>query len=85
MVLGIIIAMSNVTSDEPDDLKVFSTSNTKSDLDSGKWNEIRPGGATRCSRGDAFGFFVKKGDNSKLILEFQGGGVCWGEHTSTPL
>lgn len=34
----------------------------------------------KCARGDKYSFFVKPGAtaDSNLIIEFQGGGICWG-------
>merc|ERR1712194_1561 len=41
------------------------------------WQAIRPGGATTCSHGTEFAFFVRLGDPSKLVVELQGGGCCF--------
>ena len=38
-------------------------------------------GATSCSRGDPFVFFVRKGRTDRVILEFMGGGACWSDAT----
>lgn len=45
---------------------------------------VYPGGETRClsSRRPEFGFQVVPGDSDKLVLYFQGGGVCWNEFTA---
>jgi hypothetical protein len=45
------------------------------------WNEMAPVGATTCSRGDPFVFFVRKGRTDRVILEFMGGGACWSDAT----
>jgi hypothetical protein len=45
------------------------------------WNEMAPVGATSCSRGGPFVFFVRKGRTDRVILEFMGGGACWSEAT----
>jgi len=50
------------------------------DLDDG-WNEIDPGGDTRCARGTDFSFFVRPGTTNKLVVEFIGGGACWNAET----
>jgi hypothetical protein len=44
-------------------------------------NVLRPGGATVCSRGTEYAFFVVPGDRHKVIVEFEGGGACWDEIT----
>lgn len=49
--------------------------------DRGEWIEVEPGGETRCARGDAYRYFVRGGDPSKVIIDFQGGGACWNEET----
>ena len=36
-----------------------------------------PGGDTICSDGSPYRFFVHRGDPSKLLIEFEGGGACW--------
>lgn len=43
----------------------------------GQWIEIAPGGDTVCSRGTPYRFFVRGGDPSKVLVDFQGGGACW--------
>jgi hypothetical protein len=42
-----------------------------------QWRTIAPGGATLCSDGSSYRFFVHPGDPAKLLLEFEGGGACW--------
>ncbi len=42
-----------------------------------QWRTIEPGGATVCSDGSPFRFFVHAGDPAKLLIEFEGGGGCW--------
>lgn len=46
-------------------------------LEAGVWNQIRPGGETTCAYGEAYSFFVRPGDESRLMIHFQGGGACW--------
>ncbi len=43
----------------------------------GSWIEVAPGGDTICSRGTEYRFFVRGGDPSRVIIDFQGGGACW--------
>jgi hypothetical protein len=50
------------------------------ELDPG-WNKLEGGGATVCSRGDAFSFFVHPGTVNKVVIEFEGGGACWNPST----
>jgi hypothetical protein len=42
-----------------------------------QWRTIEPGGATLCSDGSSYRFFVHPGDPAKLLVEFEGGGACW--------
>ena len=41
------------------------------------WNEFAPGGATTCSDGSPYRFFVRPGSAEKLMLYMMGGGGCW--------
>lgn len=43
------------------------------------WYEISPAGDTLCGRGRPFSFFFKKGSSTtnSLIVEFEGGGICF--------
>lgn len=43
----------------------------------GEWIAVEPGGDTVCSRGTDYRFFVRGGDPSRVIIDFQGGGACW--------
>ncbi|MEO8608247.1 MAG: pectin acetylesterase-family hydrolase [Chloroflexota bacterium] len=43
------------------------------------WNAIIPGGDTLCSKGTPFSFFVHPGKSDKLLIYFDGGGMCWDE------
>jgi hypothetical protein len=45
------------------------------------WNTVEPGGATICSKGDPFKFFVRPGATDKVVIEFSGGGACWSDAT----
>lgn len=51
------------------------------DLPKSKVSVLKPGGATVCSRGAEYAFFVIPGDPQKVIVEFEGGGACWDEVT----
>ena len=51
----------------------------RDDLDG--WEEIFPGGETRCARGEPFSFFVNKGTSGKVVVDFIGGGACWNAQT----
>ncbi len=46
-----------------------------------QWETIVPGGDTVCSDGSPYRFFVHRGDASKLLIEFEGGGACWSGST----
>ncbi len=48
------------------------------------WQEIRPGGATACSDGSPWRFYVAQGAADKVIINFQGGGACWDAATCNP-
>ncbi|MFK7873817.1 MAG: pectin acetylesterase-family hydrolase [Oligoflexales bacterium] len=48
------------------------------------WVEHRPGGETRCARGEAFSFFHNPGSQNKIIIDFIGGGACWDGMTCQP-
>ena len=41
-----------------------------------QWETVTPGGATMCSDGSPYRFFVHRGDPAKLLIEFEGGGAC---------
>lgn len=49
-----------------------------------EWNNVFPGGETRCllSTAPTYAFQVIRGDSDKLVIYFQGGGSCW-DQTST--
>jgi hypothetical protein len=42
-----------------------------------EWQTVVPAGDTICSDGSPFRFFVRRGESSKLLIEFEGGGACW--------
>jgi len=46
-----------------------------------QWETVVPAGETICSDGSPYRFFVRRGDPSKLLVEFEGGGGCWSGET----
>jgi hypothetical protein len=47
------------------------------ELQLGKWTKIEPGGDTRCVDNTPYAFWVRPGTENKLLIYFQGGGMCW--------
>jgi hypothetical protein len=47
----------------------------------GGWVKVLAGGKTRCARGGAYAFWLRKGDPERLLVFFQGGGGCFDELT----
>jgi hypothetical protein len=47
----------------------------------GGWAKILAGGKTRCARGGAYAFWLRKADPQRLLIFFQGGGGCFDERT----
>jgi hypothetical protein len=47
----------------------------------GDWVKILAGGKTRCARGGAYSYWLRKGDPARLLVFFQGGGGCFDERT----
>ena len=45
------------------------------------WNRIDGGPTTICSLGSPFVFFVEPGDETRLMVYFEGGGACWNAET----
>lgn len=50
-------------------------------LPAGEWSALEPGGATTCSGGTPFRFYVWPGRTDRLVMNFIGGGGCWNEST----
>ena len=48
------------------------------------WQEIAPGGDTRCSDGTPYKFYVKPGDAENVLFYLDGGGACWSWETCNP-
>ena len=53
---------------------------TSSELPEG-WIEIKPGGLSKCARGEDFSFFYRQGKSSHIVIDFMGGGACWNSNT----
>jgi hypothetical protein len=47
----------------------------------GGWVKIFAGGKTRCARGGAYAYWLRKGDPERLLIFFQGGGGCFDQRT----
>jgi hypothetical protein len=45
------------------------------------WNELWPGGRTRCGDGSNWAFLVRRGTVNRVVVEFQRGGACSSEQT----
>eukprot|EP00474_Spongospora_subterranea_P009421 CRZ09879.1 hypothetical protein [Spongospora subterranea] len=58
------------------DIVTYQDTKKYSDLSPSTWNGVESS-IGKCSRGDSFTFFVKPGASNKLLIEFQGGGICW--------
>ncbi|MEM7077693.1 MAG: pectin acetylesterase-family hydrolase [Pseudomonadota bacterium] len=43
----------------------------------GEWEEIVPGGETRCSDGTPYRFFARQSTSPHLLVYLRGGGACW--------
>jgi Pectinacetylesterase len=55
-----------------------------SDVDSGEWELVRPGGDCQCSDGTDYAFFVRHDDPAKVMFFLQGGGACFSADTCNP-
>lgn len=55
----------------------------KSPAQSGSSTIVYPGGTTKCIFGTDFGFQVFPGNSDKLLLYFQGGGLCYSQSTTS--
>ncbi len=54
---------------------------TKDQLPPGRWNQISPGGDTICGHGAPYSFYYREGSGQDLLIDFQGGGMCWNAQT----
>jgi len=50
----------------------------------GGWTQISPGGDTICGHGAPYSFYYRKGSGQNLVIDFQGGGMCWNGQTCSP-
>jgi Pectinacetylesterase len=48
------------------------------------WERIAPGGDCQCALGGEYGYWVHRGDPTKVMLFFQGGGACFSAATCDP-
>ncbi len=51
------------------------------DLPADQFSFLKPGGDTVCALGTDYGFAVRPGDPTKVVVEFEGGGACWNQAT----
>lgn len=51
------------------------------DLPKDKFSFLKPAGDTVCALGGEYGFAIRPGDPTKVVVEFEGGGACWNETT----
>jgi hypothetical protein len=61
---------------------VQSSASTPSSSDN-NWTMISPGGETICAHGDRYVFWYHPGEKDRLLIYFQGGGLCWNAETCT--
>jgi hypothetical protein len=50
-------------------------------LPPGAWHQLSPGGETTCGHGAPYSFYYREGPGQDLLLNFQGGGMCWNAQT----
>jgi hypothetical protein len=48
------------------------------------WERVVPGGDCECALGGEFAYWVHRGDPTKVMLYFQGGGACFNADTCRP-
>jgi hypothetical protein len=54
---------------------------TKDQLPPGQWHQISPGGDTICGHGAPYSFYYRDNPGQDLLINFQGGGMCWNAQT----
>ncbi len=54
---------------------------TRDSLPPGNWNQISTGGETTCGHGAPYSFYYREGPGQDLLINFQGGGMCWNAQT----
>lgn len=47
----------------------------------GQWFQLSPGGETICGHGAPYSFYYREGPGQDLLINFQGGGMCWNDQT----
>ena len=57
---------------------------TRDQLPPGQWNQISPGGSTICGHGAPYSFYYRDNPGQDLLIDFQGGGMCWNGQTCSP-
>lgn len=55
---------------------IFAFASTAQAVPKG-WEQIKPGGETRCARGAEYSFLYHAGDPQKVLVSFGQGGACW--------
>jgi hypothetical protein len=48
------------------------------------WEKVVPGGDCQCALGGEFSYYVHRGDPTKVVLYFEGGGACFSADTCRP-
>lgn len=59
------------------ELPAPATAPPVAELETGSWHNLQAGGETRCALGADYAFYVRPADPDKVLLYFQGGGMCW--------
>jgi hypothetical protein len=82
--LGRVVAVAMMVAGCGDDGEGTHTFDFPIDIDhlegpppAGEWIALEPEGATICSLGTEYRFFVRGGDPSRVMIDFRGGGACW--------
>lgn len=69
--LSVVVSGSAAAQDMP----------ARGDLPHGTWNQITTGGETSCGHGAPYSFYYREGPGEDLLINFQGGGMCWNAST----
>jgi len=48
------------------------------------WQQVRPGDRTLCGRGGPFAFWARLASPDRLLVYFEGGGLCWDYQSCLP-
>lgn len=54
---------------------------SRGQLPVGTWNQIALGGETTCGHGAPYSFYYRESPGEDLLINFQGGGMCWNAQT----